>query len=358
MRWTDPATGRRRAEEFDTIKDAENFRARLRVARARDEVADLTRGDRTLDDFVEREWWPKYAGRQLERNTLRPYASVYNRHLAPRIGHVPLRQLTAPMVRDLREELLDDEVGAPTVRRALVILQGICSYAVEAGEMAGNPVREVKKPPVTRHLAIAPPSPDQIEALRAELDPISATLVSVLAYEGCRPEEALAGEERHVGETTLLIEQRNIDGQLVPGVKTSRRRARGHRSPTLYTAVREDLAELTGHVNRRGHRRLLFPDDNGSPWTAREYRDWREDVFHPAVRRAGLTITRPYDLRHACASLMLHAHRPLTEIAEHLGHSVATLSDYYAHVIADLRGTDPIPVEEQIAAARVRRARR
>jgi hypothetical protein len=67
--------------------------------------------------------------------------------------------------------LLDAGVGAPTVRRALVVLQGICTHAIEAGELDTNPVRDVIKPPVTRQLAINAPGPAQIEALRAQLDP-------------------------------------------------------------------------------------------------------------------------------------------------------------------------------------------
>ncbi len=79
-------------------------------------------------------------------------------------------------------------------------------------------------------------------------------------------------------------------------------------------------------------------------------------MFKPAVARAGVadTITRPYDLRHACASLMLRTGAPLTEIADHMGHTVATLSSTYSHVIEDLRGAEPVPVDEQIARARAR----
>jgi integrase len=42
---------------------------------------------------------------------------------------------------------------------------------------------------------------------------------------------------------------------------------------------------------------------------------------------------RPYDLRHACASLMLNAGVPATEAARRLGHSVAMLLKRYANCI-------------------------
>lgn len=384
VRWTDPITKKRKVEEFDTIDEAKDFRAHLRLARRRGALEDLTRGERTLTDFVEREWWPNYAGKELQRNTLDTYAPVWNRHLHPRIGHLQLRHITPPVVQTLKTDLLDDAVGEPTVRRALAILQSICRHAVTCGEIKINPVREVKKPPVTRQLAIDPPSPDQIEQLRATMlngytdtverldkrtgrtvtrqvkhapDPESAAMVSLMAYEGLRPEEVLALEERHPRRTTLLIEQKNVDGVITAGQKIGRRRARSARSPKLWAPVRQDLAELRlARPPKSAACTLLVPRPSDLlPWRKHDYNNWRDRVFKPAVKAAGLSIGRPYDLRHACASLMLAAHRPLTEISEHMGHSVATLSEYYAHLIADLRDTDPIPVEDQIIAARARR---
>jgi integrase len=42
---------------------------------------------------------------------------------------------------------------------------------------------------------------------------------------------------------------------------------------------------------------------------------------------------RPYDLRHAAASLWLNAGVPATEVARRLGHSVAVLLRVYANCI-------------------------
>ena len=74
----------------------------------------------------------------------------------------------------------------------------------------------------------------------------------------------------------------------------------------------------------------------------------------PGRRRGarGLDIRRPYDLRHAFASLLLHEGRSLVYVAEQLGHTVATLSADYAHVIAELRHQPPLPAAEAILRAR------
>ena len=154
----------------------------------------------------------------------------------------------------------------------------------------------------------------------------------------------------------MLIEQKNIDGQVVVGQKTKR----PPRTPDLWAPVRRDIAEYqlaTRRPSRRDGTQLLFPRRDGEPWRESDYRNWRRRVFRPAVVAAGLQITRPYDLRHASASLMIHAGLPLTEVADHLGNSVAVLSQTYAHLIRDMRGERATSVTDAIMSAREFRAR-
>jgi integrase len=272
----------------------------------------------------------------------------------------------------------NDGVGIPTIRRSMAVLQAACRYALARGELTSNPVKDVRKPTVRRTRAVVAISPLEIERLRELLlngyveeragrdgrtrlvthppDIASATLVSVLGYEGLRPEEALAAEDRHAGRSTLLIEQKNIDGEIVVGQKTNE----PPRTPDLWAPVRRDIAEYqlaTRRASRRDGTQLLFPRRDGEPWREYDYRNWRRRVFKPAVAAAGIQISRPYDLRHACASLMIHAGLPLTEIAEHLGNSVAVLSKTYAHLIRDMRGAPTTSVPDAIMSARELRAR-
>jgi len=357
VRATDPITRRRRPYEFDTIAEAEAFRARRDDARRRGTADELARGERTIGEFVEQAYFPEYVD-TLELNTRPSYRSTWRKHLRPRVAHLRFRHLDGPRVKSLREDLKRAGCNPPTVRRALFVLQGICAYACEAGELTANPCRDVRKPPVTRqHLPVAL-SPDEIEALRGEVELPDATIVSFLAYLGLRDySETFALEERHIQNRTLLIAQRNVNGQIVLGLKTSKHRPRDHRTPRLYQAVRDDVDAHLAQLVRRGtgRRRFLFPAADGQAWTTNDWKLWIRNVFRPAAKRADLEIRRPYDLRHTCASLMLAAGHSLVEVSEYLGNSPDTLSSTYAHLIADLRGVPPVPVEQQIAAARARR---
>jgi site-specific recombinase XerD len=102
----------------------------------------------------------------------------------------------------------------------MVVLQAMFEQAIRWGWVATNPVKSVRKPPAKRERAVVCLAPAQVEAIRAALlargKLYAATLVSLVAYQGLRvPEEVLALEVRHVRANTLLVEQRNIDGQIL-----------------------------------------------------------------------------------------------------------------------------------------------
>jgi integrase len=73
--------------------------------------------------------------------------------------------------------------------------------------------------------------------------------------------------------------------------------------------------------------------------------------YSPAVESAGVTISRPYDLRHAAASLWLHE-RDYVQVAQWLGHSPAMTHATYAHVILDLDPDEKVDAAEMIVQAR------
>jgi integrase len=108
------------------------------------------------------------------------------------------------------------------------MLQGMLGRAVAWNRLRTSPAPAAKKPAVPRQRAIQPLAPITIEKLRRQLlddrrdGPRDAMLVSLLAYSGERPEEALALEWRHVRANTLLIEQKLVRGQIVGGQKTDR----------------------------------------------------------------------------------------------------------------------------------------
>ena len=118
--------------------------------------------------------------------------------------------------------------GEQTVRTTLAVLQSVLAFALAEERVAENVVSRVRKPSqhVTRE--VPPIAPAQVEQIRTLLtggftfdlgkrrvrrppDPASATIVSLLAYEGLRPEELLALDvERHVGPGGLSVRRKVV----------------------------------------------------------------------------------------------------------------------------------------------------
>ena len=159
----------------------------------------------TLTEFVREEWWPRYAIPNLKPSTQRRYLEVWGTHLLPALGDYELRAMTPMLVEDLRARFDAQRVGIQTQRKALMLLQGILRRAVVRGLIPANPVSVVDKPrqPPTRRPEPLPP--ETVERIRAQLRQRDATMVSVLAYAGLRPEEATSARWRDLGDRSLHV---------------------------------------------------------------------------------------------------------------------------------------------------------
>jgi integrase len=168
-------------------------------------------------------------------------------HIEGDLGSARLDELTPLTLEHWKANLLAAGVGVESVKRSLVLLQGVLQRAVEWQYLASNPARLVRKPPSGRRRAVRPVAPETIERMRASLiaeqRPGDALLVRVLAYCGLRPGEALALTWAAVGARRVLVESCVSLGE-IKGTKTGR-----IRSVQLIEPMADDSIE-TGTVTR------------------------------------------------------------------------------------------------------------
>jgi site-specific recombinase XerC len=197
---------------------------------------------------------------------------------------------------DMQADMTAAGVGDPAIRKVLTVLQSIPERAVEWRHLDANPVRAVRKPGQQRTRVIRPLSPTVIETMRAHLlatdHQADATLISVLAYAGLRPGEAIGLRWHDVGERTLLVERSVAFGQL-KSTKTA-----SSRSVRLLEPLREDLTTWHRQTTRDAETDLIFPAPDGSPWSADRARNWRKRGFADAAEAAGV----PAAARTTCAT--------------------------------------------------------
>lgn len=328
VRWRDPSRVNRQ-RTFDRKRDAETFEHELRRQRQLGHL--MPRQDVVLAEYVE-EWWERYAVPNLAASTRAAYAHTWSRHLLDRVGGYPLRQVSPAVVMQLASDLSRDRVGPATVRKALAVLQSVMRVAVLEQRIDFNPVTAVRKPRYDREREPHIFGPIDIEQLRARLELRDATLVSVLAYSGPRPEEALRLTWTDVGERSLHYRD------------TKRHR---DRSTPLLAPLAADLKQWHVACGRPIGRTPVFPAHDGEPWQQDDWRNWRRRTW----RRHAPEGTRPRDLRSSYITVEVYAGTPLVEIARHVGTSVQMIERHYFRVLAEHDGSR-VPAAAQILTAR------
>lgn len=337
--------GRNRARTFSSRRDARDFDAEVRRQRRAGSLAVLDAGAETLGEYVTGTWAATH------RSTLAPktrlhYASLYDHHLRPFLGSISLREITAEVIGRWQTDRLSVGAGPVAVRQAMDLLGSILEHAFGAGRIAENPVRRVKKARRPRREEVRALSPATVEAMRASLGLRDATLISVLAYGGLRPGEALGLRWGDVRDRTLLI-QRAISLGEEADTKT-----RQHRTVRLLAPLAADLCAWRMTSGGPDDDELVFPGKDDKPWTQAAYQSWRRRAFRRATTAARLPRARPYDLRHSFASLLLHEGRSVIYVARQLGHDARLTLTRYGHVIDELDDTPRLEAETAIYEAR------
>lgn len=335
-RWRE--AGARRSKSFARKSDADRFSTnqerRLQLG------IDIDAGAETLAEFMV-DYWRSYAIPNLAPATRDTYKQTWGKHLLPRLGPLELREISPAVVEDFRAQLQAAHVGDPTIIKAMALLQGIMGRAVIRGRIPANPVREIRKPKQRKQRPPMPLAPAVVEVVRAQLGQRDAALVSVLAYQGLRPHEAIVLQVEDLRPSIHVREEH----------KTGRE-GRERRVRWLSPAKQDVLAYLMDSGIRTG---LVFPARDGGPWDMAEWRYWRRYVYQPAAKTAGVTgDMRPYRLRGSYVSLLLWEGRSIGYVADQAGHSVATLAKHYSGVLEDLEDGERVSAEDAIQAARMR----
>ena len=337
--------GRNRARTFSARRDAADFDAEVRRQRRARSLATLDAGTESLGAYVTGAWAKTHAVTLAPKTRLH-YASLYDHHLRPFLGSIALRDLDPETVGRWQTDRLGAGAGPVAVRQALDLLGSVLEHAFVSGRVTENPVRRVKKARLPRREEVQALSPASIEMMRAALGVRDATLLSVLAYAGLRPGEALGLRWGDVRERTILI-QRSISLGEEADTKT-----RQHRTVRLLAPLAADLRSWRMAAGHPDDDQLVFPGKHGKPWTQAAYQSWRRRAFRRATQAAGLADARPYDLRHSFASLLLHEGRSVIYVARQLGHDARLTLTRYGHVIDELEDTPRIEAEAAIADVR------
>jgi integrase len=345
--------GVRKSKTFTLKGDAQRFDRDVHRAIERGE---LDRSDADLQTLAElaAEHMAAVKG-ELSARTLASYRSLWSAHVDARIlgrddrqwhhaiAEAPLRLLNAKAIEQWRNERIKDGAGEQSIRKTLALMKTMLDRAMRDETISSNPANLVKKPSGKRRGAAVVIAPEKVEQIRSRLDAEGSALVSLLAYSGVRPGEALALSWSDVGEKTLRIEHATAPDGSLKATKTE-----AARNVVLLKPLADDLKAWKRQTNGSP---LVF-DHGGHGWTQDDWRNWRKRKFGAAAKAAGVSISRAYDLRHSIASLWLQEGISVVQVAAWLGNDPTVTYGTYAHVIAELNPRDRTSATRRITKAR------
>ena len=271
------------------------------------------------------------------------YRQIVRLHLKPLLGHVRLNRLAPADVSRLLATMEQRGYSPATRRSVRATLRRALRIAEQDGILARN-VAAIAEGPKMDHREGRTLTPEQarrfLEAVRNHR--LSAAYNVTLAL-GLRRGEVLGlswadVEPNGNGGGVLTVRRqlvRDPDGLHLVNLKTRGSRRTLHLSATLMSILelhRDQQAfeaESAGDAWSNEHD-LMFTSTGGRPLDV--------DAFGQSVPRIckeiGLGHWSIHELRHSCASLMLHEEVPLEVVSEAMGHSsIRMTKDVYGHLM-------------------------
>lgn len=305
---------------FQRKRDAQEWERRQTDSLRSGVWSDPAAGDRPVGEWCQI-WLDAQPVRQPA--TVRKIRGVIAKQIAGTFGRRPLVSVRPSEVQAWAAELSRTQSVA-TARHALGVLRRVFDYAVRDGVIQRNPAAGIRLSKVQGNDP-RPLTHDELWRLAEVADAArDRLLVLVAGYCGLRWGElaALRWSDVDLKSRTLRVVRAYSEeaprGELSP--------VKNHQARTV--PVPEIVSgELAAYKALQPQNELVFPSASGTPL---RNRNWRRDVFDPAVEALGLRIT-PHNLRDTAASLAIQEGASVVAVARLLGHeSAATTLNHYA----------------------------
>lgn len=325
VRWW--ADGKQRSKSFSKHTDAKRWKAVLEGDLVNGSYIDPKQGQVTLSAFAERSMDALTI--DVRASTRHRILGVYNLHIVPEFGHLPLSAITgagisAWVVRKTAEQ------SPASVRKAFHVLKRLLDLAVVDGLLKANPATSTRLPTEQRKeqrfLTQA-----EADSLASVIAPRFRAMVLVAVYGGLRFGELTGLQRKHINPLTNTVSIKQtlveVDSTITLGPPKTRSSIR------TVTLPRSVMAEVVGHLAAYADSdpdAFVFTGEKGQPvrrtWFYRYY-------YQSATVKAGLEGLRFHDLRHTFVALWVSLGRNPKEVSKAAGHSsVAFTLDRYGHL--------------------------
>lgn len=312
---------------YDRPRVAKQIEAEL-MTKAR--KGELPAAMRDMKFSVLAERYLKDGTHHLRQQSITTYKSRLDSHLLPFFGDKRVRgQIDAQLIGSWiswEKKHRGIATSDKTIKRCLVTLSAVLSYAVAINLISNNPCSRVKAPKVQDGGVNYTLDSQQIQALIDMTVKSERPLMLMLCHTGCRPSEAC---ELRWGDINwrdgLVIISRTATASGANATKNSKTRV-VPLTPSLLQALREQHKSVRSNQDD-----LVFPTRFGK---RHQMQRWANDVLRPSLIRAGLAVpegsARNYITRKSFITQMLGRGESVALVSSIVGASPATLLKHYA----------------------------
>ncbi|MEZ0384794.1 tyrosine-type recombinase/integrase [Mycobacterium sp. pW045] len=284
-------------------------------------IAAMLEQDKTLEEYA-KQW---IAQRNLKPRTTIQYTTLLEKHIAPKLGNVLVRQLNSATVRNWYATTLKDR---PTYRsHAYQLLHAICKTAVADDLLDKNPCMIEGATSVKAKRQAVVPTVAQLAIIADKIEPKFKALVLISAWCGLRFGEVIELRRKDISDDCEVITvARGVTHRAgeTRCIISTPKSGKG-RTVIVPKLFRDDIqSHLDTYVGPDPDAQLFVPVRGGCHVSDRVVRD----AFRLACDAAGITGMRIHDMRHFAGHQTARVAN-LPETMKRLGHSTSTASLRY-----------------------------
>ena len=290
--------------------------------------------------------WIEYKRQNLRESTWGVYEGHVRNHFSE-LNQIRINRITTAILEKYISQRQQEGMNILTLRKVLVSLGQILSYAVRHKYIDHNPLRDAERPRSRGNdgdqFKIRILSPDEIQSLINATDSQKfRTLFMFAIMSGCRQGEILGlkwtdidwiNNQVHVQRTY------NMGRWFQPKTKTSNRKV--DLGPVMMKELKLwRIACLPTELD------LVFPNEAGQPM---DHNNFNSRCFRRALKTSGIGKMRFHHLRHTYASLLIEQGENLKYIQTQLGHSSPSVTlNVYAHLMKPVNPESACRLENTI----------
>jgi len=288
-------------------------------------------GQTTFKEYAER--WLKRRS-DLKPSTRSSYRSILDQRLIPFWGDMSLHAITRESIQDFVTEMVDDGLGAYTIRHILAELHQILDDAVWNKYIQENPYKKIRRPPCDKverdYLRL-----HEILLFLENTEPKTHALFYTGIFTGMRRGELGGLQWSCVDWVNSQVHvKRSLYQRKLQTPKTKNSIRVIDIGPDLIQVLKEHRARQNERKLKAGggwnKLDLVFCQDNGRPLDMDRiyHRDFRR-----VLKKAGLRGMPMHALRHTYAALLIAAGHNPKYLQHQMGHgSVQITLDLYGHL--------------------------